>query len=481
MSTVVPFVRTGIPTQRQGFKGREQQEITKELIGRLATEPATGSDVYVQDTEVAGFKLRRDRHGRITFMFIGRVRGEGAKHTLVNKQLGPARGKQALTVAAARAKAQCLRERLSEGVNPVEEQRQRARALEAAAEAHKITQSQAAIFSQWTIQYALDDYLRDRAARVDPRERLRPRTVKFYKDTIRNVGSFAKREVATISTNEVRAALQKLTTPALQSQARRTLSVVIGHAISQMELDRANPVSRLKRKEFARSKPRTAHVAEDELGAWFAKLATVTNSRSPKLGATIRNHATWVVLYGMRKEESSVTEWPWIDRARKTITIPAETAKTNKARVLPLTPWAMAILDAQEGKHPQWVFPGRSRVKPLSDGRTALKAALGKEFYLHKLRRTLMTHFALQISDGVRLKAIVGHADASVTEEYIQRSMPKMRADLETFHSWMNSLIKQHQFELANPKAVAEINAKRAKEQAEKPAEHWPVAVTANR
>lgn len=124
-------------SSRQGFQGRAPEEITRALIDRLAKEPLTGTNIYIRDTEVVGFKLHRDPKGRIRFVYPGRVGRDAIgskKNRVVNTSLGLAKGKESVSVATARTKAAALRLK-TRHTDPVEERRAKLRALEAAREA----------------------------------------------------------------------------------------------------------------------------------------------------------------------------------------------------------------------------------------------------------------------------------------------------------------------------------------------------------
>jgi hypothetical protein len=58
----------------------QHEEITKATIERLARMPKGGADVYIDDTELPGFRLRRTPTNTIVFLFVDRVRWRRRKH-----------------------------------------------------------------------------------------------------------------------------------------------------------------------------------------------------------------------------------------------------------------------------------------------------------------------------------------------------------------------------------------------------------------
>jgi integrase len=426
------------------------EEITQAAIARLAKWPKQSPegkpdkvrDEYLNDSELPGFRLRRTPLGTITFEFRGRVRGVKDYKKLVMVPLGKA---GEITPAKARAKAITIRDELARGINPAE---QKKAAAEAAIAAEKRRKQQATI-REWTLAFALERMLEAKAAKI------RPATVTFYRAGIKDAGKLARVPIVDITGKAVRDALGKLEGTAKPAKTKRALSGVIGYAIDELELNIVNPVKRVARGDFKAPDPRTNYIPEADIGGFIRKLIEHEDTRA-------RDYILLTLLYGTRKNELMQMRWDWIDWESGTITIPATVTKQKRAHRLPLTGWTRAILEARQAANVPggYVFPGDKRgPKPkagwgaersLKGVRTSLTQVAGEGFKLHDLRRTLTTHCASLGIHGSRMKAIVGHAKADVTENYDQREIEQVRRDLTTYHDWL-----EMQFETWRPAEVA--------------------------
>ncbi|MFC4251513.1 tyrosine-type recombinase/integrase [Sinimarinibacterium flocculans] len=429
--------------------------ITPALIKQLARQGASESDRYIQDSEVSGFKLLRRRgpgRPRLVFQFIGRVKGAGK---VLKVTIGPAYGRGAVTLAKARAEALRHSEACREGRNRVAEQKERNAAVAAAAH-------QSGNRAQWTIQYAFDDLLRYRheLGQTVEKMKLRPATQVVYARCIRNTGALAKRPVMDVTKAEIHDALMRIPTMAERAKVRRVLSLTIGHAFDRLNIeDKANPVSKLARGVFAAPKARETYLSESKVGPWVLAVRGVTNARDERLAFTAGNLALTLLLFGMRYNEAAMMEWGWFDDDESAFTIPAAIVKTKEPRTLPVTPWFARILTVQRetcarlqeqrGVYPRHVFPGRGQGERMKDIRAVMDAAGcqthfpkpqaggAPSFRPHDLRRTFATHFAAQVSDGSRLKWILGHTAKDITERYIRPEPEQMRRDLERYQGWL--------------------------------------------
>lgn len=468
--------------------------ITAALVKQVARAAASDSDRYIQDSEVAGFKLlRRKGEGkpRLSFVFIGRVKGAGK---VLKVTLGPAFGRGAMNVTKARAEALRHSEACREGRNRVAEQKERnAVAAATASDAGR---------RQWTIAYAFDDFLRYRrevGQRVE-KLKLRPATEIVYSRCIRNVTGLAKRPVLEVSKQEIQNALMKVATVSERAKVRRVLSLTITHAFDRLNVeDRVNPVSKLARGLFAAPAARETYLEESVLGNWVARLMEVRNERDQRLAATAGNLALTLLLYGLRYNEAAMMEWNWFDKDETRFTVPANVSKTKQARTLPVTTWMTEVLEVQRatcaslkdqhGTYPRFVFPGRSTGERMKDIRAAMATAgchtyfpkpeEGGEpsFRPHDLRRTFATHFAAQVSDGARLKWVLGHTAKDVTDKYIRPSPDQMARDLEQYQEWLAHLAE---FEiLVSDEQRAEWAAEHAAEMKSEPPKFRPVVGSA--
>jgi integrase len=76
----------------------------------------------------------------------------------------------------------------------------------------------------------------------------------------------------------------------------------------------------------------------------------------------------FLILTACRSGEVLKAQWSEIDLDARVFTVPAHRMKARKEHRVPLTDAAMAILEPlYEGRNSDWVFPGHSEDKPLSD------------------------------------------------------------------------------------------------------------------
>jgi hypothetical protein len=295
---------------------------TAALVKQIARAPVSGSDRYIQDAEVTGFKLMRrkgDGKPRLSFVFIGRVKGAGK---LLKVTIGPAYGRGAMSITKARAEALRHSEACREGRNRVAEQKEKNAAAAAVAdESGKRT--------QWTIAYAFADFLRYRheLGQTVEKMKLRPATQVTYARCIRHLGALAKRPVLQVTKSEIHDALLQVPTVAERAKVRRVLSLTIAHAFDRLNVeDRANPVSKLQRGLFAAPKARETYIDENELGLWIERARGTKNQDEQHLADTARRLAYVLLLYGLRYSEAAMMEWSWFTKDESRFTIPASVA-----------------------------------------------------------------------------------------------------------------------------------------------------------
>jgi integrase len=125
------------------------------------------------------------------------------------------------------------------------------------------------------------------------------------------------------------------------------------------------------------------------------------------------------LLTAQRAGEVLAMLWGNISEEAQTWIVPAQVAKNGRENLVPLSPTAYAIVEAQEKKK-AFVFPGH-RVSPMSVSSFAqlvdrVRAALEMEdFTSHDLRRTAATRMAgLGVLPHV-VEAILNHSSGTVS------------------------------------------------------------------
>lgn len=100
----------------------------------------------------------------------------------------------------------------------------------------------------------------------------------------------------------------------------------------------------------------------------------------------------WFTLYtGLRKATLTRLEWSMVDWGARRLQVPASIMKARNHLIVPLTPSALAILQARRDAHPRWVWHYRG--EPLralggAEFRAAARAAGLDNLHWHDLRHT---------------------------------------------------------------------------------------------
>jgi integrase len=146
----------------------------------------------------------------------------------------------------------------------------------------------------------------------------------------------------------------------------------------------------------------------------------------PRLAGTFGALVKTLLLTAQRREE--VARMGWAELGEDGIwTIPGDRYKTKRPNFVPLSPAALAVIEAQpkiDGC--DYVFTGRTRKTPFagfSKGKSALDEVTGVAGWtLHDLRRTAKT---LMVRSGVRpdiSERVLGHVITGVEGVYDRHS-----------------------------------------------------------
>lgn len=134
--------------------------------------------------------------------------------------------------------------------------------------------------------------------------------------------------------------------------------------------------------------------------AVFTKRAS---TRSKDLKPHMAAMVDWylcLILWGTRATETQLLEWTQVDFSRSLVWLSDDTTKSGSLDVVPLTPWAIQILQERQRLNELWrpddpgkyVFPSREHGRPISSPRgvlTALEEKTGIRLTAHDLRRSL--------------------------------------------------------------------------------------------
>lgn len=105
----------------------------------------------------------------------------------------------------------------------------------------------------------------------------------------------------------------------------------------------------------------------------------------------LKSMARFALITGLRESNVTQLKWTQIDLSRKHALIDPEQSKTKKAIPVPLSDEAIEIINAQKGKHKEYVFTYRGNPVLRANNhawRNALERAGIKDFRWHDLRHT---------------------------------------------------------------------------------------------
>jgi integrase len=278
-----------------------------------------------------------------------------------------------VSLADARAKASEYRSLIAKGTDPIHARR------EARAE------SIAARKASTTFGSALDAY-------VDAFEDKGAPTIELEALLRRHVAQLLPRPLATVTSNDVLAALQatQAKLPKTAARARAAVSIVFDYAVAKGMFNGANPARASVFKFLLPAPPRsTPHrmMPFHDVPAFFARLSEVA---SPS-----RLCLAFLILTGARSQEAIKATWAEIDMSQGLWVIPAERMKKRRVHKVPLSTPAMALLEQARDMFmsDRFVFPGMTRGSPLNP--RALQCALQKQlcepYAIHGFRASFST------------------------------------------------------------------------------------------
>jgi integrase len=202
--------------------------------------------------------------------------------------------------------------------------------------------------------------------------------------------------------------------------SNRTLALVRGvfqYAVDREELD-ANPALRIPRRFLYAEKPRERVLAEEEVRA----LWPLFDRLQPAVAAAWR----LILLTAQRPGEVLSMRWRDLERDSRGWwwNLPAELTKTNRAHRVPLSPQALAVVEALRPLTgtTEWVLASRAdgkRLTWLSHSSARLREWSGLEHFTpHDLRRTAATWLG---RSGVRpdtIDQLLNHAAGRISRTY---------------------------------------------------------------
>jgi integrase len=178
--------------------------------------------------------------------------------------------------------------------------------------------------------------------------------------------------------------------------------------------------------QISRSLPKTKDVkkAKHFAACPYTDVYTAMQSiRYSNAGTTVKHAMEFIILTAARSGEVRGAKWNEIDFEAKRWIIPAERMKAKREHRIPLSPRALAILEAQRSNDSDLIFAS-DKGKPYSDMTfTMMLRRLGHEFTVHGFRSTFRDWAAEQTTFTREVcEAALAHASKDATEAAYFRS-----------------------------------------------------------
>jgi integrase len=219
------------------------------------------------------------------------------------------------------------------------------------------------------------------------------------------VSRWGNRPIAAVTRAEVRDMLDKLTddTPALANRVYSVTRKLFGWAVEQ-DIIPASPLIGLKAPAEEKSRDKT--LTDQELRAvWWAA------GQMGVYGALVKV----LILSGQRRGEIANLTWDEIDLDKQLISLPRERVKNNRAHEVPLSPQAVALIEALPRNNERHVFSlGGGPLNGFGKWKEQIDKLCGVEGWtLHDLRRTAASGMARLGVNLPVIEKVLNHVSGS--------------------------------------------------------------------
>ena len=349
-------------------------KLTTDTIAELAL-PSGKDDFTWWDDEIVGFGYRLRASGHAAWLFQYRFHRQSRRLTAKAA---------AVTASAARKWAKQAASKVALGQDP---------STKSGPEPEAITVGEAV------------DLFVDRQS-----QRLRPRSlIELRRHLLKHAAVLHRMALTKVDRRGIAALLAKIgaaSGPIAANNVRRDLSAFFAWCCREGLMD-ANPAAHTNK--FG-SKPRERLLSDAEARAiWLA-----TEDGGDPYSMIVR----LLLLTGARRQEIGLLAWREFDGA--SIVLPPERVKNGKAHVIPLSPLALSILEAQPRGEGEYVFGGARGFTDFARGKAALDARSGVSgWVLHDLRRFFSTslHERLGVPPHI-CESLLGHYQGGIASVY---------------------------------------------------------------
>jgi len=355
----------------------ETVELTEARVRKAQPGNLDGRAVqrYYLDKKLTGFGLSVSASGERSYFVMRRVNGRKVRFTF-------ARAVE-VSHASARARAQELLARMTAGVNPVEEKKQKA--VEAARARH----------TGMILDEAIDLYASTlRAKKKSERSVEHIELLRVY------LPDWLPRPLSSITRAEVRErhALLPKQVAAGKFTTKRKAIARAGFATANFVLARFGQTYNRARRElptldehilasvdFFEATPREKKILPGEFPAWFEALESIRSS------GALRDSIEFVLFTGLRRGDATAVRWEHVDFERRLLHLPTPKGGAARAFDLPLSEHLVSLLRRRQ-KDPaatDYVFPSETGGHILAPRHR--RNPVLKRYGPHDLRRTFAT------------------------------------------------------------------------------------------
>ena len=369
-----------------------------------------------------------------------KVTPSGARQWILRTKIGNRRPDMGLgpypeiSVAQARDKAREVKEKIRNGIDPLEEKRSLKRSLLAEQ------------ISTLTFQKAMEEYIRMKSKEFrNPRQETQwTNSLTTY--AIPHLGEMPVREIELPHIKQVLDPIWETKTETA-NRVRARIENILGWCAIHGYRSNENPANWqgyldevYPSPEKIKKRGHFAALPVDEMPAFIKGLKKRTGTAARALEFLVLTAARTNEVIGDKRIRKAGITWQEIDLARKVWTVPAERMKSEKVHRVPLTDSAIELLKGMgEGAPTDLIFPGPKGDEPSNNFLTALLKRMERKVTAHGFRSTFKdwarerTAYADEVSE-----LALAHINSDATRAAYARSelidkRRLMMADWEQF------------------------------------------------
>jgi integrase len=376
----------------------------------------TGLMVRVHSSGVISFRFRYKRAGETFVIVLGEY------------------GRQGISLKRAYEMHDQARSELEQGLDPIEEQQKRERAVEQVRADRAAAGSVAEIVEQFVHRKLRAErwdeetgaWVReskgDKKVRIRPRKRPEVAEALLKANLVDKIGTQTARDITRRQLIQLLDDIVDRGAPVTANRVYSLLKQCFEFAAAK-ELIPASPMAGVLR-PGGDEVPRDRALNEDEVRTFWTKLESAAMSRTSQLGLKL------LLVTAQRRGEITAARWQQFDLETGLWTIPAELSKNGKAHKVPLSPLAVKILGelhAITGTRPYVLASQHKNTKPDEPASERVLSRAVRDnaehweiphFTPHDLRRTAASMMTRIGVPRLHVEKILNHTLSDIAEVY---------------------------------------------------------------